>query len=155
MQNNCLTKNKKMRTIIKTPALRNLFDTNNYFTTPFGFEMETYNKSRFIPAVNVSETDAEFKLEFRVPGYSKEDLKINLEDKTLTISAEHKEQETKSDDKYVRKEFSHKSFSRSFELPENIDFENLNANYENGILNVLIPKKVEVKIENKKVIEIA
>ena len=143
-----------MRTIIKTPALKNLFDTNAFFPTPFGFELEAYNKNKYVPAVNVSETENNFTLEFRVPGFSKEDLKIDLEEKTLTVSAEHKVEETKTDSNYVRKEFSYKSFSRSFALPENIDSDALQAKYENGILNIHIPKKVEVKIDNKKVIEI-
>ena len=145
---------KKMRTIIKTPALRNLFDTNAFFPTPFGFELESYHKNKYVPAVNVSETENNFTLEFRVPGFSKEDLKIDLDEKTLTVSAEHKTEETKTENNYVRKEFSHKSFTRSFVLPENIDTDALQAKYENGILNVHLPKKVEAKVENKKVIEI-
>jgi HSP20 family protein len=70
------------------------------------------------------------------------------------ILTEQKTEETQTENNYVRKKFSHKSFTRSFVLPENIDTEVLQAKYENGILNVHLPKKVEVKVENKKVIEI-
>jgi HSP20 family protein len=143
-----------MRTIIKTPALRNLFDTNGFFPTPFGFELESYHKNKYVPAVNVSETENNFTLEFRVPGFSKEDLKIDLDEKTLTVTAQNKTEESKAENNYVRKEFSQKSFTRSFILPEHIDCKGLQAKYENGILNIDIPKKIEVKLENKKVIEI-
>jgi len=150
-----------MRTIIKTPSLKNLLDTNQFFPNPFGILMEDLNhghdhnhKNNFVPAVNVAETNEKFELHFRVAGYAKEDLNIALENNTLTVSAQNKETNTENESNFLRKEFSYKAFTRTFNLPENIDAEGLTAKYENGILNIAIPKKVEEKTENKRVIEI-
>ena len=99
-----------------------------------------------VPAVNVMETEKFFQLDIAAPGLTKEDFKIEIENKALIISAEKKvEMETKSDDTtFVRREFGHTSFKRSFNLPENVDAGNIVAQYNNGILSVEIPK-VELK----------
>jgi len=148
-----------MKTIIRTPSLKNFFDTNTQFPNPFGIALEDYNKynskNNFVPAVNVIETNEKFMLEFSAPGFVKEEFNISLEDNTITVMAEHKNEIVNNEKNYLRKEFTYKSFSRSFALPENIDSETLNAKYENGILNVIIPKKIEVKENAKKVIEVA
>jgi HSP20 family protein len=147
-----------MRTIVKTPTLKSLFDANFYPATLGNVLDEFYgnNKKSFVPAVNVTEDEEKFTLEILVPGFTKEDLKVDLNENLLTISADHKEESTKAEtSNYVRKEFSHHSFERSFTLPENTNKEALAAKYENGILNVSIPKKVEAKVEVKKLIDIA
>ncbi len=147
-----------MRTIIKTPGLRNFFDTNVSFPNSFGIALEDYKKSNFrnniVPAVNVSETDEKFTLEFSAPGFAKEEIDISFEEQTITVNAEHKNEVAITEKNYVRKEFTFQSFSRSFALPENIDSDALKAKYENGILVIDIPKKIEAKLTSKKVIEI-
>jgi HSP20 family protein len=97
------------------------------------------------PSVNITEKDDLYQLAVAAPGLGKEDFKINVEDNTLTISADKKvENETKEGEKVIRKEFGYTAFKRSFTLPENVAVENIKAAYENGVLNVHIPK-VEVK----------
>jgi HSP20 family protein len=97
------------------------------------------------PAVNIVENDSIFKLELAAPGLAKEDFKINVEDKILTVSAQKNvEAENNQGDKILRREFGYSNFKRSFTLPENVNVEDIKAVYENGVLNVHLPK-LEVK----------
>lgn len=107
------------------------------------------------PAVNIKETNKDFGLEFAAPGFKKEDFKVGVENGILSISAEKKEEKNEENKKFTRKEFSYNSFSRSFTLPENVNTENIDAKYENGILNLSIPKKEETKTLPKKDIKVA
>jgi HSP20 family protein len=88
----------------------------------------------------------------------KKDFKIELKDGSITISAkhEHKVEETNEKERYSRREFSYQSFSRSFVLAEDlVDTEAINAKYENGILNVSIPKKSNTQINLSREIQIS
>ena len=108
-----------------------------------------------IPAVNISESDEKFELHVSAPGLAKDDFKINLENETLTISSEKKEENTEIKNNYSRKEFYFGAFSRSFSIPQTIDRDNIKAEYVNGILNVLLPKKEVTKAEQSKEIKIS
>ncbi len=97
------------------------------------------------PSVNVAENATEYRLEVAAPGIAKEDFKINIEDTTLTISAEKTAaNETKEGEKYIRREFGYTAFKRTFTLPETVDVANIKASFENGILYLALPK-IEVK----------
>lgn len=101
--------------------------------------------------VNINESETGFQLELNVPGRNKEDFIINVDKGLLTISYEKKEQTEKKEFKSIRKEFTVSSFKRSFTLDEKINAENIEAKYENGILNVFLPKKEEVKVAPKQI----
>jgi len=120
---------------------------NELFTeVPVVFKND-FNKSAlqgFVP-VNVKEIGTAFELEVVAPGFTKEDFKVNLENDTLTISAEKREEVKQENEKQIRKEYSYKSFKRSFTLDEKIDATNIDAKYINGILRLNLPKKAEVK----------
>ena len=109
-----------------------------------------------LPAVNVKEKKDAFEIEMSAPGLKKEDFNVELSNNVLTISCEKKEEaETKDEDgRYTRREFIYQSFSRSFNLPETIDHEKIDAKYEDGILTLSIPK-MEKLIPNSKRIEIS
>ncbi len=96
-----------------------------------------------IPAVNIKEENDKFVLEMAAPGMKKEDFKINLDNYQLTISAETKDEKKEKEDNYTRREFVYSSFSRSFTLPKTIDIEKIKADYKNGVLNIVLPKKEE------------
>ncbi|MCB0772507.1 MAG: Hsp20/alpha crystallin family protein [Flavobacteriales bacterium] len=100
---------------------------------------------RAVPRVNIVEDAAGYKLEMQAPGFAKEDLKVNMENDLLTISAEHKTEELKEDERFTRREFSTRAFTRSFRLPELVQADAISAEYVNGVLKVSIPKKAEVK----------
>ena len=145
-----------MRTIVKAPTFRNLLDAN-FYPSNFGSALEELygqTKKAFVPAVNVRESENEYKLEFLVPGFIKENIQVNLDDKTLTVLGEHKSELEKGEANFVRKEFTHQSFKRVFTLPENIEKESLSAKYENGILHVILPKKSTAKVEAIKTIAV-
>lgn len=102
-----------------------------------------------VPAVNVSETEKQYVLDMAVPGAKKEDFNLQIDGNTLSISSEHKEERKEEDKHFSRKEFQYSSFERRFTLPGNIDKSGVNANYENGILKISIPKKETEKVSNK------
>lgn len=92
--------------------------------------------------VNIINHENAFTVELLVAGYSKEEISINLEQQTLKISAEAKENST-GDNKYLRHEFSLDGFSRNFTLPKNIDTEKISADFRDGILRITLPRKQE------------
>jgi HSP20 family protein len=98
------------------------------------------------PSANVMENDDAFKIELAVPGFQKKDFRINIEKDVLTISTER---EMNGEENYTMREFGHNNISRSFSLPETVDNEKIKAEYKNGILNVTLPKREEVKIKKE------
>jgi len=98
-----------------------------------------------IPAVNIREDEKRFTLDLAVPGIDKKELKIDINEDVLTISSETKNESEESRDGYKRKEFSYSSFCRSFQIPENINKDKIEANYKDGILSVTLPKAEEEK----------
>lgn len=94
-----------------------------------------------VPSVNIAESDNAWLIEVSAPGFAKEDFKVNLEKNVLTVSAEHKNESKVEEMNYMRREFSRASFSRSFRIRESeVSAEKIAAVYENGILNITIPK---------------
>lgn len=101
-----------------------------------------------LPAINIKETENEYILEVAAPGMKKEDFKIRMENGMLTIYSEKQEEIENQDKKgaYSRREFNYQSFQRSFSIPEDmVDGENIQARYHDGILDIRLPKKEEVK----------
>ncbi|WP_028297978.1 Hsp20/alpha crystallin family protein [Olivibacter sitiensis] len=108
-------------------------------------EYDSDKKVKYVPAVNLAESNEGFHVDMAVPGFNKEDIKIQVEKNILTISAEKKEEDTVVGKCYNRKEFNYSNFSRSFTLPESADVNKISAAYKNGILEVSISKKEEEK----------
>ena len=133
----------------------------NFFNDFFNRDWMDWSNQNFsltnttLPSVNIRESDKAFDVELAAPGMAKEDFKIELNNNTLSISSEKKEEkETKEGKRFTRKEFSYQSFSRSFTLPNVVDSENIEAKYENGILEIHIPKREEAKVKPTRVIKI-
>ncbi len=99
--------------------------------------------------VNVKENESGYNLDVIAPGVAKEDFKLQVNDKVLTISFDQKEGEQKEEGKWLRKEFKVRSFKRTFTLGEQIDVEKISAAYDNGILHLTLPKKEAVMATNK------
>jgi len=106
------------------------------------------------PAANIVEKEDGFHLELSAPGMNKEDIKMEVENNVLTISAEKEEEKTEENKNFSRREFIYGSFSRSFVLPKSIDADAIKADYKNGILKVELPKKEEEKTKVKREITI-
>lgn len=115
------------------------------------------NTNTTLPGVNIKETPENFEVEVAAPGMTKKDFKIELDGSMLTISSEKtNDREEREDEKYTRKEFSYQSFYRTFQLPkEVVDVDKIQAKYENGLLQLLIPKKEEAKQKPPKLIQIS
>jgi HSP20 family protein len=108
------------------------------------------------PAVNILETDDRFTLNVAAPGMTKADFNIEVTpENLLIISSEKKQQNESQNGRFTLKEFSFASFSRSFNLPESVDAEQINASYENGLLEITLPKKPEALPKPARVIQIA
>jgi HSP20 family protein len=129
------------------PSIFNDFFDNNW--------MEKANATA--PAINVVESDKDYKVEVAIPGMTKEDFNIHLGDENeLVISMEKKvENEDKENKKYLRREFSYTKFQQSLYLPDNVDKEKITANVANGVLTIELPKySQEEKAKINRVIEI-
>lgn len=111
------------------------------------------------PAINVIESEKNYKVEVAAPGMTKDDFNIHLgDDNELVISMEKKvenEDKDKENKKYLRREFSYTKFQQSLYLPDNVDKENISANVSDGVLTIELPKySPEEKAKVNRVIEI-
>lgn len=139
--------NRTMNTDSVNPFVNSIFD--NFFN-------ESFVSDRLItrvPAVNIQESAESYSVELAAPGLKKSDFKINVDKDLMTISVE-KSEETKEEDKvFSKKEYSYTSFTRSFSLPDTVDYNNIDASYEDGVLKLIIGKKEEA-IVAKRMIEV-
>ena len=125
----------------------NLFDDDFFSTFP--------SRTNSMPAVNIREDEKNYVLELAVPGMEKNDLKIDINEDVLTISAESKNESEEKGEGYKRKEFSYTSFCRSFYIPENADKEKIGANYKEGVLYVELQKMEEEKTKISRQVKIS
>ncbi|QBQ40823.1 Hsp20/alpha crystallin family protein [Sphingobacterium psychroaquaticum] len=125
------------------PYVNSIFD--NFFDDSFVADRLTTR----VPAINISETDVAFKIEMAAPGLQKSDFAINVDKDLITVSVEKKEEEVKEEKLYSKKEFSYTSFTRSFALPESVDYNNIDAAYTDGILTITVGKKEEAQIAKR------
>ena len=127
---------------------------DDFFNDRFFNRVHSWNHQSHSPAVNVSEDEKAYRIEVAVPGMSRKDFNLEIEDDVLTISTEKKESKKDQKVNYLRREFNYQGFKRSFQLPETIDQENIEARHESGILTVSLPKREEVIQKAPKQIEV-
>ena len=101
--------------------------------------------SRWMPSVDIAEDKDKFMLSAELPGVKKEDVKISLNNNTLTIEGEKKTDFEKKEDNSYRSERFYGKFSRSFTLSSEIEADKIEADFKDGILNVSLPKSEKVK----------
>lgn len=126
---------------------------DQFFNRSLG-DLVTTDMVKSQPQINIKETETSYDLEVAAPGLKKEDFSVKVEDDHLIISAETKAENKEEGENYKRREFNYSSFSRSYYLPDSVDAEGIKGKYENGILNIVVPK-VKVKEPEGKVIEIS
>ena len=127
----------------------NLFDAFDRFERQFfGNTRATLPDFR----TDIRESDGRYVLDAELPGFNKEDIHLDLKDGILTISAEHKEDKDEKDAKgnFIRRERRYGSFSRSFDVT-GIDVENISAAYNNGVLELTLPKQVPAVPESRRI----
>ena len=139
-------------TIVRWEPLRELSslqnEMNRLFNTVFDAPATPGNGGtmrRWVPAMDLLETADHFVLRADLPGMTQEDVKIELEDSTLTVSGERKSEHEDKQEGYYRVERAFGSFSRSLTLPKGIDADAVTANFENGVLEIRVPKPEERK----------
>ncbi|HWI89968.1 MAG TPA: Hsp20/alpha crystallin family protein [Flavisolibacter sp.] len=132
-------------TLTRSMMTPSLFDDffkpwNEWFDKPALFE-----RMMTMPAVNVGENMDNYIVSLAAPGLKKEDFKIGIEGNMLTISCEKELEQEEQNVKFTRKEYNFYSFSRSFTIPEDVKLDFIDAHYENGVLNIMLPRLEETK----------
>ena len=120
-------------------------ELNRAFDTFFGARGNDVRGRRWIPAMDLVETDDHLVLRADLPGMSEEDIEIEIKDNVLTVSGERKAEEEKREEGYYRVERAFGSFSRSLTLPEGVKVDAVTANFDRGVLEVSVPKPEERK----------
>lgn len=115
--------------------------------------MVNQNYDTFSPRVDISETEKNILIEAEIPGVSKDDLKITLHDNILTMEGEKKRVEEKKEKNIYREERSYGNFKRSFTLPVEVDSNDVDAKFKDGMLNIKL-NKLEPKEQKERVIKL-
>src|SRR5919112_4127493 len=128
--------------------LRSLQDeVNRLFSTNLSraFGDEGIARGAWIPNVDIYENKDQIVLEAELPGMSREDFDLSIENNVITLRGERRFEKKEESDNYHRVERSYGSFTRSFTLPQTVSSENATAEYKNGVLRVALQKREEVK----------
>ncbi|PVW13055.1 Hsp20/alpha crystallin family protein [Marixanthomonas spongiae] len=160
-----------MTTLMKSPKKRSLANTNAGLSGTFptwsswmdellnndlpSVFQSNFNTGMSLPKVNISETDDAYEVELAAPGMKKDDFNIEIDNQVLTISSEMENEEETKENNYTRREFGYSSFKRSFTLPESVDDGKIKAKYNEGILNIELPKREEAKKKPARSIKIS
>jgi HSP20 family protein len=133
----------KVKTPMYVPGFINAMDKM------FSDEYQAMNQ----PAVNIVEKEKSYEITLMAPGLTKNDFTISVENDLLNIAFQKEENKSEETEKFIRKEFGIRSFKRSFTMSEKLDIDHISAVYENGLLNVSIPK-AEAKDPKAKTIQV-
>lgn len=124
------------------------------FDSPFfggDWSVKPFNSSVFTPRVDVTEDNENLYVHAEIPGVEKKDIKINVTGDVLTLSGEKKTEQRDEKKNYYRIERNYGSFSRSFTLPAEIKVDKISAEYNDGVLNITLPKTEEAKVVEKQI----
>lgn len=122
-------------------------DMNRLFVTAFprNFDNEQMARGSWNPSVDISENEHAIVLEAELPGMKSEDVELSIENNVITIRGERKFEKKEENDNFHRVERSYGSFTRSFTLPRTVTGEDTQAEFQNGVLKVTLPKREEAK----------
>jgi HSP20 family protein len=119
-----------------------LFDS--FFPTRSSDQDES-SSAVWAPRVDLAESENAYHIHVDLPGMTRDDLKINYQDGQLTISGQRREELSEEKGEYVRVERTFGNFYRSFKLPKTVNADDITATYENGVLEIEVPKAEETK----------
>ena len=111
----------------------------------FGPDGEAGSLAMWTPAVDVRETEDGIEVNTELPGLTPDDVKVTVENGVLSISGERKQEREEKDEQYHLVERQYGRFERSFQLPRTVDTEKVKAKFENGVLNIELPKSAQAK----------
>ena len=143
----------KWKNNFTNPATQNTF--SDFFNDFFNDSLMERDYFKSVPAVNISDRANDFLIEMAAPGFSKDDFRVNIENEVLTISAEKKNEKKDENSRYTRKEFQYSTFTRTFTMPENVEADKIGAEYKEGVLSLILPKKEEAKVKPAREIKIS
>lgn len=127
----------------------NWLDTDNFFADDF------FVRDKKLPAMNVKENKEDFEIELAIPGFSKKDIEVTMEDDVLHICAKKSKEDEVAEEGYTRREFSYNELDRKLQLPASVNQnEKVKATYNNGVLTLNLLKSKEAQEQTKKIIEI-
>jgi HSP20 family protein len=141
-------KNNKMNIVRRNLDWSAPMNIDTFFDKFFNDSVQR-NGGAFSPRVDIAETDKAFEVQLAVPGFKKEDFTIDLKDGKLNISGERKLEKENKERNYFSIQTEYGKFVKSFQLPDNTNEKGIDAKYENGILEIIIPKDETKKIESK------
>lgn len=121
---------------------------SDFFESDRFLDADWLKRRQEVPAVNVVEREHEFEIEMAAPGLTKKDFNITIEHGTLTVTVEKEEASEQTDRNFARKEFNYTNFIRSFNLPDTVKTDQVDAWYNNGILKLVLHKE-NVKVKPK------
>ena len=126
---------------------------NRLFRDPRGPEGqdESLTTTAFAPPVDVYEDEHNVTLKIEVPGIDEKDIDVRIENNTLTVHGERKFEKEEKEENYRRMERQYGSFTRTFTLPSTVNHDNVQANYDKGVLKIKLEKKAEAKPKQIKV----
>jgi HSP20 family protein len=124
---------------------------NRLFRDSYGDREEALTTSTFAPAVDVYEDEHDITLKIDVPGIDEKDIDVRIENNTLTVHGERKFEKEEKEENFRRVERQYGSFTRQFTLPNTVDTEHVQANYDKGTLKIQLAKKAEAKPKQIKV----
>lgn len=118
-----------------------------------GFDIEPFETrfKAFSPKVDVNETDNEIKISAELPGMDEKDIDVSLQSNMLTIKGEKKEEKEDKGKDFYRMERSYGSFSRSIQLPVEVETDKVDAKFKKGVLSITLPKTARAVAETKKI----
>ena len=114
----------------------------DFFSVPSIFDRRT---DRFVPKVNIIESENHLQLTFEIPGIEKDDIKLSITDRILTVSGKRENRMKSENELLIREEIFTGQFERQFTLPDSVKTNNIQAEYKDGILTISLEKKEEVK----------
>ncbi|MBT8273993.1 MAG: Hsp20/alpha crystallin family protein [Bacteroidia bacterium] len=145
-------------TLVKFNRRNLLFPWNNnrlkdFLSSDEFFNDDFFTEDSLMPAMNIIDHKKDLEIEFAAPGFEKKDFEVTIENNILHVCGEKEEKEEENEEDFTRKEFSYKSFKRSFRLPDSVnDNANVKATYKNGILKLKMEKKNEaIEVAKKKI----
>jgi HSP20 family protein len=140
MLNNVTRWNPNANAYLNREPLSRLFES--FFNDMQGEEVSNRG---WVPPVDIQETEEGYRLQAELPGLTKEDIQITLENNVLRLTGERKFEREAKKDSFHRIERTYGSFSRAFALPNQVNAEGVQASFENGILTLTIPKAEQAK----------
>ena len=140
-----------INTLTRWEPFREMEDFQNRLSTLFGRPLRRTNGREEItlpewtPLADITEDEKEYRIKAELPEMKKEEVKVTVENGVLTISGERKFEKEEKKRKYHRVERGYGTFMRSFTLPDDADFNHVNAEFKNGLLTVRVPKSEHAK----------